>query len=105
MLPTASGQMLVQIPQPVASPGTRLVMAAAAAPEMAAQAGQGKYVVMQQPASYKIGKIRHFFSVLDASFQEAGRFLLGVIFNVGVFYCCCSVFLKFYVKTWAPHSA
>ena len=55
MLPTASGQMLVQIPQPVASPGTRLVMAAAT-PEMAAQAGQGKYVVMQQPASYKIGK-------------------------------------------------
>jgi len=53
MLPTASGQMLVQIPQPVASPGTRLVMAA---PEMAAQAGQGKYVVMQQPATYKIGK-------------------------------------------------
>jgi len=54
MLPTASGQMLVQIPQHVASPGTRLVMAAA--PEMAAQAGQGKYVVMQQPATYKIGK-------------------------------------------------
>ena len=82
MLPTASGQMLVQIPQPMATPGTRIVMAS---PEMAAQAGQGgKLVVMQQPTTYKLGKYhRLLFGVgSDASFftslNEAWVFSFGV---------------------------